>query len=751
VRSIEECRNEARNDLTVITNLIEARLLCGNVDLLKQMQSVIAPSELWSSQEFFDAKCKEQRLRHLRYHETAYNLEPNVKEGPGGLRDIQMVGWIAKRHFNVDNLHDLVYHGFLSEDEYRALMNAREFLWRIRCHLHALARRREDRLIFDYQRTLAHLLGYHDKDHHLGVELFMREYYCTVRRVSMLNELILQLFYDVIVQQKNTKIIPINRRFQICNDYIEAVHDKVFIVYPFALLEIFLLIQQNTHIQGIRAETIRLILAHVHLIDSAFHEDLRARSLFHEIITQPEGQTRAFRLMSRYEVLPSYLPAFGKIVGQMQYDLFHTYTVDQHTLFVIRNLRRLALPEYVDELPLCSEIMQDLPKQELLYLAGLFHDIAKGRGGDHSVLGQQDAIDFCLAHGFSDQDARFVGWLVRHHLLMSVTVQRQDIDDPEVVFNFARIMGDITHLQYLYLLTVADIRATSPKLWNAWKNSLLAALYHKTRQVLLQGMNIPIDRKTRIQEIKAQALRLLDESCSIQVKALWDNIQDEYFLRSAPVDIACETHMILAKGEALPLVIVRKEARGGTGLLIYAQARDDLFVNTTRYLEQEDLSVVSASLTITETNAIILNFTVLESNGQPLEGGPHLESIVDGLRDTVLQKALLFCPLKRLAARQLRHFPVPTRVSFSRDGAYKHTVMEVVTTDRPGVLSHIAQALYRCRVRVSNAKIATFGSRVEDIFFITDEFNAPLKSAEQFDALREQLILLLDTPAENMR
>jgi [protein-PII] uridylyltransferase len=744
VRSVDECQESARDDITIVTNLMETRLLSGSESLFKAMQAAIAPDKIWSSQAFFETKWEEQRLRHLKYHETAYNLEPNLKDGPGGLRDIQMIGWVAKRHFNVSTLHDLVFHGFLTEEEYQTLVKAQEFLWQVRCQLHAIATRREDRLVFDHQRSLAKAFGYKDSDHHLGVELFMREYYRTARKISTLNEMLLQLFHEAILTPKPDVIRPINRRFQVCNEYIEVVHDKVFIQYPFALLEVFLLVQQDKAIQGIRASTIRLILRHIDLVDSAFRSDLKNRSLFCEILRQPRGQTRAFRLMSRYEVLPAYLPAFGKISGRMQYDLFHVYTVDQHTLFVLRNLRRFALPKFANEMPLCHEVMNDLPKPELLYLAGLFHDIAKGRGGDHSELGQADAVDFCMLHGFSDQDARFVGWLVKQHLFMSVTVQREDIDDPDTVFRFAQRMGDLDHLNYLYLLTVADIRATSPKLWNGWKASLLASLYRKARQVLMEGLPHPIDKQTHIKEIKQQALRLLISVNREKIDALWENFQDEYFLRSAPVDIARETYMILERGEAVPQVIVRQEAHGGTGFLIYAQQHPDLFAKASHFLEQEDLNIASAYMITTESGALMLNFTVLESNGQPIRQ-EALENIRSGLCDTVQQdKEPDFCPIQRLSPRQIRNFPVPTRVTFSRDESNQYTLMEVITTDRPGVLSKISQVMMHCHVAVTSAKVATFGSRVEDIFFITDLHRAPLQASEQFDCLRDSLIEALD-------
>lgn len=749
VRTLAECEIEAAADISIATNLMETRLLIGSKSLFKALQIAVAPNKIWPNKQFFAAKIKEQTQRYLKYDDTAYNLEPNIKEGPGGLRDIQMIGWVAKRHFGATTLHDLVLHDFLTENEYHTLSEGQEFLFLVRCFLHFVAKRHEERLLFDYQRTIAKSFGYEDDEEGLGVEKLMKQYYCTIKKISTLNEMLLQLFEEAILYANTpANIRPLNKRFQVNNDFIEVTNDKVFVNYPFALLEIFLLMQENPEIKGIRATTIRLILHYNYLIDYAFRKDLRARSLFFEIFRQPQGLTHALRRMNSYGVLAVYISAFGKIVGRMQYDLFHVYTVDQHSLFVVRNLRRFMVPEFHHEFPFCSKLIQTIPKLELLYLAGLFHDIAKGRGGDHSELGEKKALDFCKAHGLSDNDARFVAWLVRHHLLMSITAQRQDISDPEVIKNFALILEERVRLDYLYLLTVADIRATNPNLWNSWKEALLTTLYHKAHAVLHDdnGQHV-LDRQIHKKEIQKQALSLLSDPEDERITTLWTDLGEDYFLYSSPQDVARETQAILNEVTPdNPLVLERLESKGGTELImIYMQDRDFLFADTTYFLEQQNLNIVDAYIVPTQSKYTISGYTVLEENGEKIQSRERIEEVLQGLKQALSQDTQSpFCPITRRIPRVIKLFPVPTRVTFTQDQFNNHTLVEVITTDRPGVLSRIAQVFVTCQVCVKKAKIATFGSRVEDVFFVTDYSNHALYSSEQLDCLRDKFSELLD-------
>ena len=744
VRTVKDCIREARKDITVATNIMESRLLTGNRDLYQQMRHKTGPDKIWDTKKFFAAKLVEQIERHHKYDDTDHKLEPNIKEGPGGLRDIQMIGWVAKRHFGVDTLHDLVNHGFLTDEEYKTLDGGQVFLWKIRYALHYLTGRREDRLLFDHQRNLANTFGFHAHDNS-GVERFMKMYYQTARELNRLNEILLQHFQEAIIYAKRReKIKPLNKRFQIRHEFIEVCHENIFNNYPFALLEMFLLIQQNPSIKGVRASTIRLIRKYSYLVDENFRRDIRHRSLFMEIIRQPRYVGHELRRMHRYGILSNYLPVFGAIEGLMQFDLFHIYTVDEHILFVVRNMRLFGVPEYAHEYPLCSKIMEILPKQELLYLAGLFHDIAKGRGGDHSQLGSKDALIFCKAHGLSDYDSEFVAWLVEKHLFMSKTAQRKDISDPDVINHFATEVGDRNHLNYLYLLTVADICGTNPMLWNKWKNALFEELYHKTLLALRRGLENPINKDMLIRETKNRALTLIDtdKKLKLNVDSFWDSLGEDYFIRHSSDEIAWHTQTIL-NGEnlRLPLIMVREETfRGGTEVFIYMKNQDNIFATTTRVLDQLGLTIVDARIITSSHDFALDTYIVLEKNGEIIKGKHRRDEIINTLEQALSSISTYPRKISRVKPRQLKHFPVPTEVNFSVDEKNKRTVMEVITTDRPGLLSHVGMALEFCGARLQSAKIATYGARVEDIFFITDRQNQMITDPIKLECLSKSII-----------
>ncbi len=496
-----------------------------------------------------------------------------------------------------------------------------------------------------------------------------------------------------------------------------------------------------------RASTIRLIRDHRHLIDEKFRTDLRNRALFMEILRQPRGLTHELRRMNRYGVLAAYLPVFARVVGRMQYDLFHAYTVDEHTLFLVRNLRRFAVAEFAHEFPLCSEVMGRLHKPHLLYIAGLFHDIAKGRGGDHSELGAGDAEQFCMAHGLGRYDTGLVVWLVRHHLLMSTTAQRRDIGDPEVIHDFAQKVGDQTHLNYLYLLTVGDIRATNPTLWNSWKSALLAELYAQTKRALRRGLENPLDKEARITGIQQEALALLAISglAADAAGRVWADFTEDYFLRYSAAEIAWHTQAIATTGaQALPLVLVREDAaRGGTAVFLHAEAQDHLFALATALLDQLDLTILDARLTSARSGRTLDTYLVLEADGVAISDVRAAE--IRATLDAALRTGESRIAVSRRPARVLRHFPTPTEVHFSDDERNRRTVLELISTDRPGLLSCVGRAFQDCGVRVHNAKIATLGARAEDFFFITTADNRPYDDPTARESLRARLIGLLDT------
>jgi [protein-PII] uridylyltransferase len=750
VRTIKDCVQEASQDITVMTNIMESRLLSGPWELFQEMRNATGPKRIWASEEFFREKWKEQQNRYEKYDDTAHNLEPNLKEGPGGLRDIQTLGWVAKRHFGCETMHGLVRHNFLTEAEYDALMEGRSLLWRIRFALHILTGRREDRLLFDYQRTLAEQFGFVDQDHSLAVEQFMQQYYRTAMRLERLNERLLQLFQEAILHRdQEEEILPINNRFQACNGFIEVTDKNLFRRYPYALLEIFLLLQLNPDLKGVRASTVRLIRANRFRINDEFRADVRARSLFMEIMRQPKGITHELRRMNRYGILAAYLPVFANIVGRMQYDLFHAYTVDAHTLFVVRNLRRFAVPKYAGEFPLCSDIMSRLPKPELLYLAGLFHDIAKGRGGDHSQLGAEDARAFCRQHQLSEYDTELVGWLVEKHLIMSMTAQRQDISDPEVVYQFAQEMQNLTRLDYLYLLTVADIRATDPKKWNSWKDALLRELYVATQRALLRGLSYQQDADDLIQEKQRKAYRLLEERGITHKQAhdLWLDLSIDYFLHSSPEEIAWHSETILATDRSeLPAIrILRKSDRGASEIFLYCENQPGLFALTTALLDRLRLNIVDARIETSDNNTTLDSYSVLEENGKPIRSKAREKEIIEKLQQGLRNPDSIDLKVQRRVSRQLKHFSVPTRIDFYQDESNRRTIMQLVTSDRPGLLAEVGLAFARCGITLHNAKISTVGAEVADTFFITDHDGSPLYDPARLRCLERGIYEQLDS------
>jgi [protein-PII] uridylyltransferase len=757
VRTVADCISESQRDITVITNLVESRCLAGAVTLYERMEEATAPSVIWPSRAFFEAKWEEQLARHAKYHDTAYNLEPNIKESPGGLRDIHMVGWVAKRHFNAETLHDLVDIGFLTEAEHDELIQGQHFLWDVRFALHITSGRREDRLLFDLQISLASQFGYSDSDHTLGVEQFMQRYYRTIMLLNRLNEMLLQLYQEAILYADIEEApTPINKRFQLKRGFLEVIDSSVFRRYPFALLELFLIIQQRPGIKGVRASTIRLVRENRHRVDERFRTDLRCRSLFMEILRQPSAVTQELRRMHAYGLLGRYIPAFGEITGRMQYDLFHVYTVDTHILMVVSHLRRFAMPEHSQEFPLCSDIMRRLPKPELLYLAGLFHDIAKGRGGDHSVLGEGDAYAFCAHHGLSRYDSRLVAWLVRHHLLMSMTAQRKDISDPQVINEFARQVGDLHHLDYLYLLTVADIRGTDPKLWNSWRAALLRELYQVTKRAIRRGLGNPIDQDQLIEETQSRARRLLRDRGlhHMTVRSIWRPLPPDYFLRYAADEIAWHTEAIHAHRRSAnperPLVLLEpNSSRGGTEVFVYTRDRDNLFALTVSALDQLELNIQDARVITTENGYTVDSYQVLEDSSQPVAGDERREAIIEHLTEALARTDQLPALSRRAMPRQLRHFNTPTQITFTQDQANNRTAMELITGDQPGLLAQVGYTFARCDIRLQNAKVATLGERADDVFFVTDADNEPL-AAEQQQAVEDALMELLEDDGDLM-
>ncbi|MDM1758032.1 MULTISPECIES: [protein-PII] uridylyltransferase [unclassified Acinetobacter] len=753
VRSIQTCFEQAANDLTVATALIEARLITGNQHLIKWPRRVV--SQTWTDKTFFDAKMDEQARRYAQHNNTESNLEPDIKNAPGGIRDINQIGWIAKRHFRVNRIYDLVHLGFISEFELGVLEESENFLWEIRHHLHRLTKRDENRLLFDYQREIAGIFGYKKEEgKHINypIEQFMKRYYRTAQQVSTLNEMLLAYFNESVITprlpnyERNIEII--NEHFKLVDGKLAVQHHKIFSENPSAILEIFYLLANRPEIQGIRARTLRLLTLAAKRIDQNYRSNPTHQALFMAIIRSPYRLYDTMVAMKRYGVLGNYIPAFGQIMGLMQYDLFHIYTVDAHTLLLLRNLNRFKEPEFAKDYPVVSSVFQRLNRRDIVFLAALFHDIAKGRGGDHSELGAVDAIEFCRAHGFTERECNLVAYLIQNHLLMSITAQKKDISDPDMVKEFAEKIGDMEHLDYLYTLTVADINATNPKLWNTWRSSLMRQLYTHARDVIRSGLGRPVDYQMLIEDSKFAASEILvDEFALDEVEKVWQELGDEYFLKESADEIAWHTRAILQHGDnPAPLVLLRahrKAAQDAVQLFIYTRDQPNLFATTVAVLDRMNLDVQDARI-ITATKAFSLDtYVVLDRFGTLLTDPDREETVKEALVKALSQSDKYPGVMQRRIPRQLRHFDIENTVDVSLNEALQQNMVEIATLDHPGLLAKVGGLFMMQGLDIHSARIATLGERAEDIFFVTKKDGSPLNE-EEAELFASQLKAALD-------
>ncbi|MEK6593055.1 MAG: [protein-PII] uridylyltransferase [Pseudomonadota bacterium] len=737
VRTPEECTELAAQDATVQTNLLEARLLVGDRELFrnftKRMRETLDPAA------FLQAKQLEQQQRHARFQET--NLEPNIKESAGGLRDLQTILWIARAGGIGKTWRELARRGVTTDAEAREIQRHELFLQALRIRLHYQAGRREDRLLFDHQSALAQQFGLREKPHRLASEQLMQRYYRTAKAVSQLNTILLQNLGARIFPPRNRKYLPINPRFGIRGERLEARDEQLFEREPATIFESFVLLQQHHELKGMTAATLRALWRARHRINPAFRRDPVNRSAFMDLLRSPSRLVRELRRMNEYGILGRYLPAFGRVVGQMQHDLYHVYTVDEHILKVVRNLRRFAVPELAHEFPLCSRLMSDFARPEVLYLGGLFHDIAKGRGGDHSQLGKADARHFCKAHGLSQDDSELVSWLVEDHLKMSATAQKQDLADPGVISAFAARVRDERHLIALYLLTVADIRGTSPKVWNAWKAKLLEDLFHATRSLLSGGKTgVDYSKQARQEEALAR-LRLYALPEGAQEK-LWANLDTSYFLRHDTQEIAWHTRHLYYRADTSAPVIRARLSPAGEGLqvMVYVPDQKELFARICGFFENISYNIFEAKIYTTRHGYALDSFQIQDPDNKQPQYRDLISYIEYELGERLRHQKPLPPPIKPRLSRQLRHFPISPEVNIQSDerGAYK--ILSIIAGDRPGLLSRIARVLTAYDINLHTAKINTLGSRAEDIFLITGAALDNTKTVVKLEsALVEQL------------
>jgi [protein-PII] uridylyltransferase len=723
VRNVEECLSESERDVTIQTALLESRLIAGNARLAKGFQSAFFAA--MDPKAFFVAKTLELRQRHTKFEDTPYALEPNCKESPGGLRDLQIILWVAKAARLGNDWKDLAQKGLATAFEVRQIQRNEALLLQIRARLHLLAKRREDRLIFDLQNAVAEAFGYSNNAADLdgkGVvrasEHLMKRYYWAAKAVTQLSQILLMNIEERLSPSTHT-LHPINERFNEKAGTLDVASDDLYQRNPHAILETFLVYQNTVGIKGLSARTLRALYNARDLMDASFRQDPVNRDAFKRIMMQHDGITHALRLMNQTSVLGRYLWVFRRIVGQMQHDLFHVYTVDQHILMVLRNVRRFFIVEHAHEYPFCSQLASGWDRPWLLYVAALFHDIAKGRGGDHSELGSIEAQRFCKAHGIGTEETELIQFVVREHLTMSRIAQKSDLSDPKVIGDFAKRVGNERNLTALYLLTVADIRGTSPKVWNAWKGKLLEDLYKYTARAL--GGSAP-DAHAEVEAHKREALVMLAlYAMPFEAhKPLWDTLDVGYFMRHEAGDIAWHTKQISRHvGTKTPIVRARRSPLGeGLQVLVYTHDQPDLFARICGYFDQGGFSILDARIHTSKTNYALDTFQVIMAGGID-EHFRELTSMLEtGLASAIANEAPLPPPSKGRVSRRVRSFPIAPRVTLRPDERAQLWLLNISASDRQGLLYSVACVLARHQIEVQLAKVVTLGERVEDTFLI---------------------------------
>ncbi len=751
-RSIKECTSESKNDITIMTSLMEHYYLCGSNELYSKLKNLFTENKIWPSKKFHKEKILELNSRHHKFGDTANHLEPNVKENPGGLRDIHTLRWLTNRHFSSHSFEDLVDLQFLTSTELSIIRNAYKILAKIRFALHLHTQRTEDRLLFNYQYEVAGLMGFKSDTRNHQVEEFMQVFYRTSNQLSTLSEIIINRLHSKIFPALFTrKGKQINERFQVRGKLLEAIELDIFTKNPSTILEIFQLLQEHQNITGLSDQLQKLILENLNIIDEEFRHNKNNCERFISIVSHAKTNYREVKRMAQLGVLGKYWPSFDAVTGRMQFDLYHIYTVEEHTLRVFKNACQFSDKTNDHEFATYHDIFIQTPKALVLYLAALFHDIAKGRGGDHSELGEQEAINFCQLHGLSEFDANLVGWLVKNHLVMSVTAQHQDIDDPYIIKKFAENVGNLTRLNYLYLLTIADICGTNPSLWNGWRSSLLAELYQSTSRYLRQDDKPPTNRSEMVKQVKQSALILLQKEKIDTDKCLefWQELGDDYFIRHSDEEVVRHTKAILNHKSKQNVVvdIHQYSARGATEIFIYCNDRNYLFAHITSTLAQLRLSVVHARVITSNKGHALDTFLVLDANGNAIDDKNQCDLVKKELT-RVLDKPTEITPANiQGLPRIIRELHVPIEIHFDLSTVNNYTILEIKAPDFPGLLASLGNAFVDCSIAIHNARISKLGEKVHNLFHISNLNYGPLDQAHQ-EKLKKVILQYLHQPKQ---
>lgn len=737
VRTLNECVDEAAKDVTVQTNMLEARLLSGSKYLFKTFWHQLL--QLIDANEFYQAKVKEQDQRHAKFNDTSHNLEPNVKESPGGLRDLQTILWIANGANLGNTWHALLKQNIITAHELRLIKKHEQNLQMLRVRLHYLANRREDRLIFDFQNDLAEQLGLKNTRQRRASEQLMARFYTSAKYVILINEILLLAIQERIFTGAH-QVSKLGAYFESRNGLLATTSANLLQRKPSAILEIFLMLEKHPELQGISPSLLRSLARVKTLVNREFRQSAQNKALFMRIIKQPQGVQHALKLMNRYGILGSYLPVFGKIVGQMQHDLFHVYTVDEHILNVLSNLYRFSQAVYSHEFPLCSQLFAQFKKPHLLYLAALFHDIAKGRGGDHSTLGTHDAMVFCKSHGLNATDSKLVAWLVEAHLMMSSVAQKSDLSDMEVIRHFAHYVKNARQLTALYLLTVADIRGTSPKVWNAWKAKLLENLYYATMRYL-EGTQTNTESMVKSRQQKAMETLSYYGIGQASYSALWSKLGNAYFIRHESQEVAWHTRLLTVHMDApMPIVRTRLSPAGdGIQVMLYTHDQSDLFARTCSFFERLGYTILEAKIHTTNHGFALDTFLVLDPNDKSVSYRDLLSYIEYELTQKLRSSQPLEEPLQGRLNRQVKHMPITPQLMLKPMNNSMNYQLSIATNDRPGLLSRMAHVFMQHQLRLHTAKINTLGNRAEDTFLISSNTGEKLTES-QLKILEKDLI-----------